>query len=281
MDLRPLGRTGLMVSPIGLGTVKFGRNQGVKYPRPFDLPTDDQARDLLDLARSLGINLLDTAPAYGSAEQRLGNLLAGQRDDWILCTKVGESFRDGRSVFDFSPEATRAGVEGSLRRLRTDRLDVVLVHSDGRAELELDRIGTLDALDDLRARGMIRAFGVSTKTLAGAAAAIARCGVIMVTYNPVQTADRASILAAAALGGQGEEKGQRAGVGVLVKKALLSGHLDQSPGTTAGQRDPIQACMDFVLGEPNVSSVIVGTINPDHLRADARAAERTLRREPG
>ena len=63
MELRPLGATGLAVSPLGLGTVKFGRNAGVKYPRPFDLPSDQQALTLLETAWELGINLLDTAPA--------------------------------------------------------------------------------------------------------------------------------------------------------------------------------------------------------------------------
>ena len=88
--LRPLGRTGLQVSALGLGTVKLGRNQDVKYPRAFELPDDRSAAALLDRARGLGINLLDTAPAYGSSEERLGGLLAGQREHWIICSKVGE-----------------------------------------------------------------------------------------------------------------------------------------------------------------------------------------------
>src|SRR5690606_39506858 len=76
---RPLGNTGLQASPLGLGTVKIGRNQGVKYPSGFDLPDDGQVRDLLALARGLGINLLDTAPAYGTSEERLGPLPQGRR----------------------------------------------------------------------------------------------------------------------------------------------------------------------------------------------------------
>ena len=68
MELRPLGATGLQVSPLGLGTVKFGRNQGVKYPQAFNLPSDREALALLELAWDLGINLLDTAPAYGESE---------------------------------------------------------------------------------------------------------------------------------------------------------------------------------------------------------------------
>ena len=94
---RPLGNSGLAVSPLGLGTVKFGRNSGVKYPRPFELPSDAQIADLLALAHSLGINLLDTAPAYGASEERLGEAIAGNRERWLLCTKAGEEFIDGRS----------------------------------------------------------------------------------------------------------------------------------------------------------------------------------------
>ena len=81
---RPLGSSGLLVSPLGLGTVKLGRDQGVKYPNGFRIPDDDEARMLLKLARDLGINLIDTAPAYGRSEERLGPLLRGQREDWVI-----------------------------------------------------------------------------------------------------------------------------------------------------------------------------------------------------
>ena len=66
--LRPLGDTGLTVSALGLGTVKIGRDQGVKYPTAFSIPDDDAVRNLLARARELGINLIDTAPAYGRSE---------------------------------------------------------------------------------------------------------------------------------------------------------------------------------------------------------------------
>ncbi len=84
MELRDLGGTGIRVSSLGLGTVKFGRNEQVKYPRAFQLPDDRQIRALLELAIDLGINLLDTAPAYGSSMERLGKLLPGPRERWVI-----------------------------------------------------------------------------------------------------------------------------------------------------------------------------------------------------
>ena len=127
---RPLGSTSIDVSSLGLGTVKFGRNQEVKYPTGFSLPVYRAIESLLDLARESGINILDTAPAYGSSEQRIGRLLR-DRDQWVICTKVGEEFTTGKSFFDFSAEHTRRSVERSLRDMKTDYLDIVLIHSDG------------------------------------------------------------------------------------------------------------------------------------------------------
>ncbi len=101
MELRPLGATSLSVSPLGLGTVKFGRNVGVKYPQPFDLPSDQEALTLLATAWDLGINLLDTAPAYGVSEERLGRLLQHCRRDWVIVTKVGEEFHRRGFTFRF------------------------------------------------------------------------------------------------------------------------------------------------------------------------------------
>ena len=125
---RPLGSTGLRVSPLGLGTVKLGRDQGVKYPNGFTIPDDAAASALLRQARELGINLIDTAPAYGNSEERLGPLLRGQRHDWVIVSKVGEEFTGGQSLFDFSPAHARLSLERSLRRLQTEHIELLLVH---------------------------------------------------------------------------------------------------------------------------------------------------------
>ena len=263
--LRELGATGIQVSALGLGTVKLGRNRALKYPASFTLPDERSARRLLDLAAELGINLLDTAPAYGSSEERLGRLLAGNRRGWILCTKVGEEFEQGRSRFDFSPEHTRESVLRSLRRLGTDVLDIVLVHSDGRDLQIIEQMGTLEMLAQLKREGLLRAFGMSTKTVAGGLAAAAACDVVMVTYNPLAQQERPVL-----------DECARLGRGVLVKKVFDSGHLVEPADAPDTGRPAPQASLELVLGHPGTSAAVVGTINPLHLRSNAEAARRVL-----
>lgn len=259
-----LGQTDLAISPIGLGTVKLGRNQQVKYPTEFTLPTDAQALQLLDGARALGINLLDTAPAYGTSEERLGQLLGSARHDWVISTKVGEEFVDGVSRFDFTPAHVRKSVERSLRRLRRDYIDMVLVHSDGNDSAIIERYEVFAVLDELKRAGWLRAFGMSTKTLEGGLLTAQHADLVMVTYNLDHRAEEAVL-----------DECRRLNKGVLIKKALASGHL--CIGTT--EEDPVQASMNFVFSHPGVSSAIIGTINPQHLGDNVRKALRALRQE--
>jgi len=255
MQLRALGQTGINVSPLGLGTVKLGRNEQVKYPASFELPSDSQVGDLLALSAELGINLLDTAPAYGSSQQRLGQLMTGPRDKWVIVSKVGEIFAQGRSRFDFSFDETIATVENSLRTLKTDYLDVVLIHSDGDDLHILNREGgVFDALQQLKLRGLIRAHGMSSKTVEGGLAVVEKMDVVMATCN-LSYNDELPVLEAA----QACEKG------VLIKKGLQSGHV-------AGQQG-VHDSMAFVFSQPGVTSMIVGTINPEHLLANVQAAD--------
>lgn len=274
-----------MVSPIGLGTVKLGRSTGVKYPRPFDIPDDASAAELLRAAQRLGITLIDTAPAYGEAEERLGRLLpaCGGRDRWVIATKAGEEFDPAttESRFDFSPAAVRASVERSMKRLKTDRLDIVLLHSDGRDEWIMRESGGLDALEKLKKQGKVRAVGISTKTPAGGVLAVesGRCAVVMLTLNLRQQDDLPAIRAAA-----------ERGVGVLIKKALASGHILSEPEAQAREdahalSEPeapareeslLDQSLRFVLSQQGVSSVIIGTISPSHLIENVRAVERVL-----
>jgi aryl-alcohol dehydrogenase-like predicted oxidoreductase len=251
MQLRPLGATGIMASPIGLGTVKFGRNEQVKYPRPFDLPQDSEISNLLALASDLGINLLDTAPAYGSSQSRLGRLLPGPRDRWVVVSKVGEFFENGQSRFDFSFDTTIQVVEYSLRTLNMDYLDLVLVHSDGDDLRILEQEGAMDALRELKRRGLIRAHGMSSKTPEGGLRVVQEMDVVMATCNPDYSDDIPVLEAAAA-----------ANKGVLIKKGLQSGHVAGPEG--------VAKSMEYVFSQEGVSSMIVGTINPDHLQDNVK-----------
>jgi aryl-alcohol dehydrogenase-like predicted oxidoreductase len=260
MQQRPLHSTDLTVSSLGLGTVKFGRNQQVKYPSAFDLPTDEAILSLLDLARAEGINLLDTAPAYGTSEERLGQLLGSRRDEWIIVSKAGEDFIDGQSHFDFSPPAITASVERTLSRLRTDRVECVLLHSDGNDLEVLDHSGAVEVLYALKEEGKIRAVGISTKTVEGGLRAVALgLDVVMATYNP-WFRDEEPILDAAA----------QAGTSVFLKKALGSGWF----GGEIPPENPVATAFDFVFNHPATTAAIVGTINPKHLRENCA----TLRR---
>src|SRR5579862_3678712 len=107
---RPLGRTGFSISPIGFGAFKIGRNQKVKYSAAYELPSDEQVAALLNGVLDLGINYIDTAPAYGTSEERIGRAIAGRRSEFVLATKVGETFEAGVSTYDFSAAAIRASV---------------------------------------------------------------------------------------------------------------------------------------------------------------------------
>jgi len=259
---RPLGSTGFQVSPLGLGTVKLGRDQGVKYPTGFTIPDDDEARMLLAQARELGINLIDTAPAYGRSEERLGPLLRGQRDEWVIVSKVGEEFDNGQSHFDFSAAHTRRSVERSLRRLETDRIELVLVHSDGNDLAILNDSEVYPTLAALKREGKIGGFGFSGKTVEGGLKALEQGDCAMVTYNLNERNEKAVIDYAA-----------EHGKAILVKKALASGHVCLSPGV-----DPVRASFELLFEHPGVASAIVGTINPLHLAHNVSTVAKVLRK---
>ena len=257
MELRPLGSTGIGVSPLGLGTVKLGRNQQVKYPRAFELPPDRQVVELLGLARELGINLLDTAPAYGSSQERLGRLLGPARRHWVIVSKVGEIFEQGKSRFDFSFDHTIATVEQSLMTLNTDYLDCVLIHSDGDDLRILEQEGAPDALRELKRRGLIRSHGMSSKTVEGGLRVVREMDVVMATCNLDYNDERPVFEAAA-------ERRR----GVLVKKGLMSGHVQDEEG--------VRRSFEHIFSQPGVSSMIVGTINATHLRDNVRLLRQVI-----
>ena len=249
MNTRPLGRTGLEVSPLGFGAFKIGRNQGAKYERAYELPDESRVEDLLDRVLGLGINYIDTAPAYGLSEERLGRVLADHPSRPVISTKVGETFQDGVSRFDFSAEATRVSVERSGRRLGREILDVVLVHSDGRDLPIQDATGVVETLLELKSEGRVRAIGFSGKTVDGARRAIEWADVLMVEYHREDRSHEPVI-----------REAHERGIGVIVKKGLASGRL------------PPAESIRFVLDQPGVSSLVVGSLDAGHLAENVAAA---------
>ncbi|MDF1826126.1 MAG: aldo/keto reductase [Verrucomicrobiales bacterium] len=257
MKTRLIHSTDIAVSSLGLGTVKFGRNQQVKYPTGFELPSDEEILALLDLAQEKGINFIDTAPAYGVSEERLGKLLGSRRDEWVIMSKAGEDFIHGASHFDFSPCAINESVERTLSRLRTDRVESLLLHSDGNDIDILDHSGAVEALQKLKEKGLLRSCGISTKTVAGGLRAIELgLDIVMATYNPWHTEEE-SILDAAL----------ENGTSVFLKKALGSGWF----GAEESPDDPVKEAFSFVFSHPATTSAIVGTINPKHLSENCEA----------
>src|SRR5665213_1331945 len=119
MKPRSLGKTGLEVSPIGFGAFKIGRNAKTKYSQAYPLPDDLSVERLLNGVLDVGVTHIDTAPAYGLSEERIGQFISRRRNDLTLSTKVGEIFEHGQSRYDFSAAGVRTSVEQSLRRLRT------------------------------------------------------------------------------------------------------------------------------------------------------------------
>lgn len=244
-----MAKTMRELSPIGFGAFKIGRNQGAKYPRPYDLPDDRSVGLLLNGLLDMGINYIDTAPAYGSSEERIGRAIGHRRSEFVISTKVGESFEGGISNHDFSAVAVRRSLERSLKRLRTDVIDMVLIHAD-RDDLGIvERTDAPAALLSLREKGLVHAIGLSGYTAAAFRSAMAWADVLMLEYHPGDVFFESTIRDAASLGKT-----------VLVKKGLSSGRLEA------------ESAIPFVLQNPGVASLVVGSLSLHHMEENLRAA---------
>ena len=155
MQYRTLGRTGIQVSPYALGTLMFATVMG-------NAP-EDSAR-IIGKALDAGINLIDTADAYGDSEDVVGKALEGRRDEVVLATKFGRPIGQDPNHQGASRRWIVTAVENSLRRLRTDYIDLYQLHRpDPRTDIE----ETLSALTDLIRSGKVRAIGASQTPASG------------------------------------------------------------------------------------------------------------------
>jgi aryl-alcohol dehydrogenase-like predicted oxidoreductase len=166
MKLNTLGTTGLSVSPITIGAWQLGGplffdGKPDGHPDPGKASVIRMIHELGDL----GVNAIDTAEQYsaGESERRVGEALAGRRDQWIISTKFGYRVGEGNvRIDDSSPETILPSLEGSLKRLKTDYIDIFLYHCPPEPEnLTAGRA----ILKEAKAQGKIRSYGISTNDL--------------------------------------------------------------------------------------------------------------------
>lgn len=293
MKYRTLGRTNVRVSVIGIGTWQLGGEWG----KDFEQVEVDQ---MFDAAREVGINLIDTAECYGdhTSERLIGNAIARDRDKWVVATKYGHRFggymkrEDRRSPADVIEQ-----LEGSLKALRTDYVDVLQAHSLADEEFANEELQA--TLIKLREQGKIRHIGNSIRGNGGPEQTLlsqkAQVEVLQVVYNRLDRRPEQRDFPYAL----------EHNLGILARVPLASGYLSgkYKPGATFGERDTrsrqnreevdrklreveqiaktevpagvpmAQWALAWCLKHPAVSAVIPGCKTPEQVRANAGAAE--------
>jgi aryl-alcohol dehydrogenase-like predicted oxidoreductase len=291
---RVLGRTGAEVSVLGYGAMELrGQLSGPASQLSGPAITDEDAGRLLNELLDAGINLIDTSVDYGRSEELIGRHLSSRRGEFFLASKCGcpVSLPPGvlptPETHDYRAANVRADVEQSLRRLQTGHLDLVQVHlSPPRSELEAS--ATIEALQSLRAEGKVRFIGMSG-TLPNLPDHIDMgvFDVFQIPYSALQPEHDELITRAA-----------NAGAGVLIRGGVARGTASEdknwtvqplsSSGPPAQDRwqaakldellddgmDRHQFILRFSLSHPGMSSAIVGTSKPEHLRTNVKAASR-------
>lgn len=287
IETRPLGRTGTGVTILGYGAMEL---RGA--PRGPAIPDEDAGR-LLNEVLDAGVNLIDTSPDYGRSEELIGRYLGHRRDEYFLASKCGcllgppPPGATPPYPHDWSAANVRAGVEQSLRRLGTDRLDLVQVHmSPSRAELEAGH--TVPTLMALRDEGKVRFIGMSgiLPNLPGHIA-MDVFEVFQIPYSVVQREHEELITAAAAAGAGTLIRGGAArGTATedknwTVQPLSSSGPPAQDRWQAAGLDELLADGMSrhefilrFTLSHPALCSTIVGTSSLDHLRGNLAIAEK-------
>ena len=291
MKYRPLGGTGLTVSEIGFGTWGLGGDA-------YGAVDDAASRDALAMALDLGVTFYDTSDLYGRghSEEILGGAFQNHRDRVVIATKVGALSASGFDMpQDFSSASIRRGIEASLRRLRTDYVDLYQLHSPPMDLANWD--GVVATLEDLKDAGKIRAFGVSARSPADAKVAVERRGfpVVQVNFNMIDhRAVETGLL----------ELCEARKVGVIARTPLCFGYLS---GTLTGDeelqehdhrahwpreqlrrwagaperfaslnegtnRSLVQLALQFCLSEDAVSTVIPGMLTSGQVRENTAVA---------
>jgi aryl-alcohol dehydrogenase-like predicted oxidoreductase len=278
MHKREFGRTGFTVTPLGFGAGPIGY-----------LSTEvSKVERILNMLLDSGVNLIDTAAAYHGSEEAIGQTVAHRRDEFVLVSKCGQAFEELPGAA-WSAEVIAATIDRSLRRLRTDRLDVVLLHS---CDLEvLQRGEAIGALAKARAAGKIRFAGYSGDNEAAAYAAVQPD--IAVIETSINICDQANIR-------QVLPVTREHSIGVLAKRPIANTawrSLDQLKGIYqdyaktyhdrfaamgltpeelgyGSEADWPEIALRFTLAHPEVHTAIIGTTNPENARRNIEAAKK-------
>jgi aryl-alcohol dehydrogenase-like predicted oxidoreductase len=290
MEYRRFGRTNLEVSVVGLGTggpSQLGQKTGV--------PETDVHR-LIAEALDLGINLIDTAAAYGESETILGRALKGtERDRYVLCTKSSDVVKDGDGSRPRTAEELVASVENSLRRLQTDMIDVFQLHAVLPETYDHARDVLVPALQRLRDEGKIRFIGITESFAKDPAREVLRRATeddlfdtMLVGYNLLTPGPEDDVLPLA------EDRD----MGVIVmcavrRKIARQADLEavigglKADGSIAQDAVPDERPLDwlvkgdvthvtdaaykYVANSPHVDCVLSGTANVEHLKQNVTA----------
>lgn len=282
MESRPLGKTGLQVSLLSFGCVELGLPYGIGVCSRADMLSDDQAVDLLQMAEARGITFYDTAPSYGRSESLLGRAFAACRGHVLICTKCpGLAGDDGRVLRKrVLRDRLLASLDGSLKALRTDYVDILMLHRVDEPVIANDEVAEL--FEDLKSQRAIRAAGASTYPggISGRVIASRRWDVIQLAFNLMDQRETAFLEAAAV-----------AGIGVMVRSVLFKGILTDRGRELHPELKPIQDHRDrcaaaapagmalaefatrYAMGKRGVSAVLVGIDRLDYLDQALAMAE--------
>jgi aryl-alcohol dehydrogenase-like predicted oxidoreductase len=283
---RPLGSTGEDVTILGYGAMELrGQPRGPAIE-------DDEAGRVLNAVLDGGINLIDTSIDYGKSEELIGRYLADRRDEYFLASKCGCPLGPPPAgttppfPHDFRPDNIQAGIEQSLRRLKTDHLDLLQVHiSPSRAQMEAD--GTVETLMSLKDEGKVRFLGMSG-TLPNLPDHIAMSvfDVFQIPYSALQREHEDLITAAVQAGAGTLIRGGAARGAPAEDKTWSQGPLGLAEGEgqrrwessgvedLLGDMSRLEFVLRFTLSHPGLSSTIVGTSSMDHLQSNLAIAER-------
>ena len=273
MNYRKLGKTGLMVSEIGLGGEWLERHN------------TDEVKAVIDCCEEAGINILDCWMSEPNVRSNIGAALAGRREKWIIQGHIGSTWQDGQYVRTRDLDKVKPAFQDLLDRMRTDYIDLGIIHFvDEAAEFQSIIHGEfMEYVRELKDRGIIRHIGMSTHNPAVAKMA-ALCGeieMILFSINPAfdmlpaseNMDDYFKEEYEEALGGIAPERTElyriceREEVGITVMKGYAGGRLFSAEASPFGTAlTPVQ-CLHYALTRPAVASVMVGYDTPEHVAA--------------